>query len=99
MKVLSVCGMGFGTSLMLLMDVQAIAQKHGYTVDGEAVDLGSAKGKTADLIIASEEIGTELTDTTIPVVTIRNLLDKDEIEQKVMPWIQKLSNSKEDKDD
>lgn len=99
MKLLSVCGMGFGTSLMLLMDVQTIAKKHGYTVDGEAVDLGSVKGKTADLIIASQEIGTELTDTNIPVVTINNLLDKDEIEQKVMPWIQKLSNGKEDIND
>jgi PTS system ascorbate-specific IIB component len=48
MKILSVCGMGFGTSLMLLMEVQAIAKKHGYTVDGEATDLGSAKGQKCD---------------------------------------------------
>lgn len=90
MKVVTVCGMGFGTSLMLLMDIQAIAKNHGYELDGEAVDLGSAKGKTCDFMVASSEISSELTEESVEVVSINNLLDKEEIEQKVMPVIQKL---------
>ncbi len=95
MYVLSVCGMGFGTSLMLLMEVQAIAQKHGYKVDGEATDLGSAKGRACNFIIASSEIASELSDETVPVVAIDNLLDKEEIEQKVMPVIWQLASKEE----
>lgn len=91
MRIVTVCGMGFGTSLMLLMDVQAIAKKHGYEVDGEAVDLGSAKGKACDFMVASSEIASELSDESVEVISINNLLDKEEIEQKVMPVIEKIA--------
>lgn len=91
MRIVTVCGMGFGTSLMLLMDVQAIAKKHGYDVDGEAVDLGSAKGKTCDFMVTSSEIASELSSESVEVVSINNLLDKEEIEQKVMPVIEKIA--------
>jgi ascorbate PTS system EIIB component len=91
MRIVTVCGMGFGTSLMLLMEVQAIAKKHGYEVDGEAVDLGSAKGKTCDFMVASSEIASELSSESVEVVSINNLLDKEEIEQKVMPVIEKIA--------
>jgi len=91
MYILSVCGMGFGTSLMLLMEIQSMAKDHGYTVDGEATDLGSAKGKNCDLMVASSEIAAELAEGDIPVVSIDNLLNKEEIKEKVLPMIEKLS--------
>jgi len=53
MRVITVCGMGFGTSLMLLMTIKDIGKKHHVAVEGEAVDLGSYKGKPCDLIAAS----------------------------------------------
>lgn len=43
MRVITVCGMGFGTSLMLLMTIKDIGKKHHVAVEGEAVDLGSYK--------------------------------------------------------
>jgi ascorbate PTS system EIIB component len=91
MNIVAVCGMGFGTSLMLLMEVQAIGKKHGYTINGEATDLGSAKGKTCDFMVASSEIASELNDEAVEVVAINNLLDKDEIERKVMPVIERIA--------
>ncbi|UFJ41773.1 PTS sugar transporter subunit IIB [Brevibacillus humidisoli] len=94
MRVVTVCGMGFGTSLMLLMEVQAIAKKHGFAVDGEAVDLGSAKGKDCDFMVASGEIASELDGESVEVVAIDNLLDKQEIEEKVMPVIRRIAETK-----
>lgn len=91
MRVVTVCGMGFGTSLMLLMDIQAIAKKHGFKVEGEATDLGSAKGKPCDFMVASSEIAPELKGEPIEVVGIDNLLDKREIENRVMPVIMRLA--------
>lgn len=91
MYILSVCGMGFGTSLMLLMDIQSIAKKQGYKVEGEATDLGSAKGKNCDFIVASSEIASELSSENVRIVAIDNMLDKEEIESKVMPVIMELS--------
>lgn len=56
MKVVTVCGMGFGTSLMLLMSVKESGRKYGITVEGEATDLGSYKGKSCDLIVARQRL-------------------------------------------
>lgn len=92
MKILTVCGMGFGTSLMLLMTIQEISKKHGIKVDGEAVDLGSAKGKDCDLVVAASEIASELSDMPVEVIGIYNLLDKEEIERKVLPALKRLAN-------
>ena len=91
MKIVTVCGMGFGTSLMLLMDIQAIAKAQGYEVNGEATDLGSAKGMTCDFMVASSEIAGELKDEAVEIVPIMNILDKQEIEEKVMPVIKRLA--------
>lgn len=86
MHVITVCGMGFGTSLMLLMSIQEIGRKHGVAITGEAVDLGSYKGKSCDLIAASSEISRQIV-TQKPLIAIDNLLNKKEIEDKLLPYL------------
>jgi PTS system ascorbate-specific IIB component len=90
-NMLAVCGMGFGTSLMMLMNVQDLGKKHGIEVKGEAVDLGSAKGRDVDLIVASSEIAGQLSGETARVVTLNNLVDKEELERKVLPVLKEVS--------
>lgn len=86
MKVITVCGMGFGTSLMLLMTIKDIGKKHGVKVEGEAVDLGSYKGKSCDLIAASSEIAKQIV-ADVPVISIKNLLNKAEIEEQIITYL------------
>ncbi|MDR0655428.1 MAG: PTS sugar transporter subunit IIB [Treponema sp.] len=86
MHVLTVCGMGFGTSLMLLMTVQEIGKKHGITVEGEAADLGTYKGKPCDIIMASTEIARQI-QSDKPVIGINSLLDKAGIERSILPYL------------
>lgn len=85
-RILSVCGMGFGTSLMVLMTIQDIGKKYNVKVTGEACDLGSYKGKNCDLIVASSEIATQINGGGKDVVGIRNILDKKEIEEKMKQY-------------
>ncbi|MBQ9840561.1 MAG: PTS sugar transporter subunit IIB [Erysipelotrichaceae bacterium] len=89
-RVLSVCGMGFGSSLMMLMTAQDIGKKYGVKVVGEACDLGSWKGRTGhlDCIIASSEIAKQI-DSEIDVVSINNIINKDEIEEKIKKYLLK----------
>lgn len=89
MKVITVCGMGFGTSLMLLMSIKEIGKKHGVDIDGEAVDLGSYKGKKCDFIAASAEIAKQIDDAGIPVVAISNIISKAAIEEAILPYFPK----------
>lgn len=86
LRVLSVCGMGFGTSLMTLMNVQELGEEYDCKVVGEACDLGSWQGKDADVIVASSEIAAQIIGTSIPVVSIANILDKSELEEKIRPY-------------
>ena len=90
MRIITVCGMGFGTSLMLLMSIQKIGTKYNMSITGEAVDLSSLHGLKADLIVASSQIAKEIRDSDIPVIGITNMLDEDEIEAKVIPVLQNL---------
>lgn len=87
MKIVTTCGMGFGTSLMLLMDLQAIGKKHNITITGEAVDSSSVKGIPADAIFGSSEIINQITDTDTPLIGIQNILDKEELERKLLEFI------------
>ena len=86
MRVITVCGMGFGTSLMLLMTIKDIGKKHHVAVEGEAVDLGSYKGKPCDLIAASSEITKQIV-ADVPVLSVTNLLDKKGIEEMILPYM------------
>ena len=90
MNVLVVCGMGFGTSLMVLMNVKDLGKEHGIEVEGEAIDLSSAKGREADLVVASSEIADSLSESKAPVVSLNNLVDKAELEQKVLPALKEV---------
>ena len=86
MRVITVCGMGFGTSLMLLMTIKDIGKKHHVAVEGEAVDLGSYKGKPCDLIAASSQIAKQIV-ADVPVLSVTNLLDKKGIEEMILPYM------------
>lgn len=85
-RVLSICGMGFGTSLMVLMTIQDIGKKYGVKVTGEASDLGSYKGKPCDLIVATSEIASQIQGVSVEVIGIQNILDKNEIEDKIKKY-------------
>ena len=52
----------------------------------EAVDLGSYKGKTCDLIAASSEIAKQIV-ADVPVLPVTNLLDKKGIEELILPYM------------
>lgn len=86
-RVLTVCGMGFGTSLMMLMTLQEIGKKHGIEITGEAVDLGSYKGKPCDVIVASSEIAKGI-EADIPVIAIEDLLNKKKIEEQFLSFME-----------
>ena len=65
-----------------------VSERKWKTVEGEATDLGSYKGKSCDLIVASSEIAKQI-EADVPVLAITNLLDKAEIEEKIRPYLNK----------
>ncbi|API92539.1 MULTISPECIES: PTS sugar transporter subunit IIB [Virgibacillus] len=90
MEIITVCGMGFGTSLMLKMMVDDILEKEGIKAEVSALDAGSAKGRNADLIMASADLESALEAVEVSKIFIHNLTDADEVEQKLHDYLQKI---------
>lgn len=60
MKVLTVCGLGQGTSLILKMNVEQALGEKGIQADVEHTDVSAASSMSADYIITSEELAESL---------------------------------------
>lgn len=79
MKILCVCGLGQGTSLILRMNVEAVLREMGIQADVEHMDVSSAAGTSADYIITSNELAQSLGGTDAKVVIVDNYFDQQEI--------------------
>ena len=91
MKIVTVCGMGFGTSLMLKMTIEDILKQNNISdAQVDAWDLGSVKGRTADLFVASEDMKSNFTDIEGKIIFINNLTDEKEIKEKVLEAVKKI---------
>jgi len=84
MKILAVCGMGLGSSLMLRMQVESALKELGVTgVSVEVADVGTAGGAGADIIFTSPQLASMLKNSAAKVVAIQNYVDKKEVLEKV----------------
>jgi len=83
MKILAVCGMGLGSSLLLRMQIEGALKELGVTgATVEVADISTAKAVPADVIVTSPQFAPMLTGR-VPVVTIQNYVNKQEMRQKM----------------
>ncbi|MFJ6077118.1 PTS sugar transporter subunit IIB [Pseudarthrobacter sp. NPDC092419] len=90
MKIVAVCGMGIGTSVLLKMNAEKVLQDLGIDADIEAADIGVARGaaQTADVVLTSQELAPEIGDVPAEVIVIDNFFDLDEIHKKLSAAVQ-----------
>jgi ascorbate PTS system EIIB component len=91
MRVATVCGMGFGTSMMLKLSVDKILREAGIQAEVSPVDLGSVKSMQVELIVAPSDMRSNLAGSKVPVVYIDNLVNKAEIAEKVVPAAKEIA--------
>lgn len=82
--IATLCGMGFGTSMLLKLTIDDILKDEGIAAQVVPWDLGSFKGQRADIVVAPTDMERHLRDAGALVVLIRNLVDKQEIKEKVL---------------
>jgi PTS system ascorbate-specific IIB component len=84
-KIVAVCGMGIGTSVILKMNTEKALVRLGWDADVEIADIGTARGAaaSADLVVTSQELADELGGLRCPVVVIQNFMKVDEIVEKL----------------
>ena len=84
MVIATLCGMGFGTSMMLKLFIDDILKAEGLKAETVPWDLGSFKGSNADMVVAPLDMEPHLKDHPAKIVYIHNLVDKQEIKEKVL---------------
>ncbi|WP_181347113.1 PTS sugar transporter subunit IIB [Thalassobacillus sp. CUG 92003] len=87
MKILAVCGMGFGSSLMLKMTIERVINKQGITADVESADLGTAEGMGADLILTNNEFVSQLEGGKSVVKAVKNVASEDEVAEAIQAFL------------
>lgn len=87
MDILTVCGNGIGSSLMLAMKIEEICRENGIKVNVESTDFNSAQGKKADLIITVKELAKQFDQRDVAVV--RSYINKKKITEDVLEIIKK----------
>ena len=87
MKIQAVCGFGCGSSLFLKIKLDEILQENGLSAEIYCGDVGTCLSQDCDAIFISEDLADRVADRAkVPVVVIRNFMDKKEVEEKVLAF-------------
>ncbi len=84
-KILAVCGMGIGTSILLKMQLDKVFKALDIIADVELADISTARGLavTADLIVTSNELVDRIGDVTAPIIAVANFMDLEALTEGV----------------
>ena len=77
LKILAVCGMGVGTSILLKMQLDKVLKTLDIAADVELADISTARGLAvnADLIVTSNELVDRIGDVNAPIIAVANFMD------------------------
>ncbi|MFD2616153.1 PTS sugar transporter subunit IIB [Terrilactibacillus laevilacticus] len=80
LQILAVCGFGVGSSLVLKMKIDEMLKEENIKAKVSTADVGSASSTPCDLIFTSKELAGKLSNTVkVPVISVSNFIDKEEI--------------------
>ena len=78
MKIVTVCGNGCGTSLLLKMTVEAALQSLGLDAQVEHTDINSAASISCNFLMGASDLASLLEGTGQRFVTVTSVLDVEE---------------------
>jgi PTS system ascorbate-specific IIB component len=84
LEVVTVCGVGMGTSLIMRMTAEEVLKELGVRAHVQAMDTASARGMHADMLIGQAMHTEEFQGRFPAVVTVENFIDKTEMRAKIL---------------
>jgi len=92
-KIQAVCGFGCGSSLFLRMKMEEVLKENNLKATVFCGDVGTCLSQPCDAIFISEELFGRINGRTkVMVVPIKNLMDKNEITQKTLEFMNSFNN-------
>ncbi|MCQ6530830.1 PTS sugar transporter subunit IIB [Bacillus mycoides] len=89
LKIVTVCGNGIGSSLMLKMKIEEICADNGINAMVESSDFNAAKGRQCDLIVTVNELASQF-DKSQRVTVIRSYINKKKIQEDILDTLKEL---------
>ncbi|MFM2031192.1 MAG: hypothetical protein RI927_812 [Actinomycetota bacterium] len=84
MKIIAVCGMGIGTSVLLKMNAEKVLSQLGIDATVEATDMKTAReSRDAQVILTTPDLAQLLTGLPSEVITIDHFFDLEELTKKL----------------
>lgn len=95
MKIVAVCGLGVGSSVIAKMNIESILADEGKDeVDVDTIDLGSIRSAPADIYVTTRELFDNFPDEyKDKTIVLTNFVDKNDIKDHLDPKIEKLENN------
>ena len=87
LKIVTICGAGVGSSMMLRVFTQQILEKHNIEAEVECSDMGSVDPSNYDLLITTSDFADSLRNTDGTVIRIDNMMDKAYLEEQLLKHI------------
>ncbi|MBE6074639.1 PTS sugar transporter subunit IIB [Selenomonas caprae] len=91
MKILVCCGSGLGSSFMIEMNIKNVLKELGVEAEVTHCDLSSAAGNKSDIYVGTRDIATQLVGLGGEVVSLNNMIDKQELKEKITAAVEKVS--------
>ena len=91
MKILVCCGSGLGSSFMIEMNIKNVLKELGVEAEVTHCDLSSAAGNKSDIYVGTRDIATQLVGLGGEVVSLNNMIDKQERKEKITAAVEKVS--------
>lgn len=92
LNIITVCGNGIGSSLMLKMKVEEICNEAGIPANVESIDFNAAQGKNADLVVTVKELAQQFEGRDVAIV--RSYINKKKIKEDILELLEKKNAEK-----
>lgn len=94
MKIIAVCGLGVGSSVIAKMNIESILSEEGKDeVDVDTVDLGSIRSAPADIYVTTRELFEDFPEEDKDkTIVLTNFVDKNDIKAHLDPKMAELEN-------
>lgn len=89
-KVVTVCGAGVGSSMMMRLFSQQILDDEGIEADVEASDISSVSPDSYDILITTSDFADALRDSSARIIKIDNMMDKPYLKEQLLKAIKEL---------
>ena len=84
MKIICVCGLNMGSSLILKMNVAEVLYNVGLKADVEHSEVSSLKSEASDYILTTAELAKTMDGVKGKIIICNNLINRNEIRKSLV---------------